>query len=447
MKNEISQPTSVNPFQHLVTRVRVDPRFWTIARWLWWLIFIAIVVMNLLAIAPTFQLWQRECVTADCNDQQLKLFLFRDWLAMGFPRASYAGLALVINFIPIAAYLIVGAILFFAKPKDRMCFLTSLSLIMFGGVTYAGLVNILARDNPLWWYPILFLNFWGSLGIIIFFFLFPNGEFVPRSTRTIFALLAINQVLELLSFPPIHWDFLPRPFVDGVFILTILCLVLAQIYRYRRVSNAKERQQTKWVVYGTSVGLVSFILSTLVFISIPGLGDRVLAEIGLSFLLSILISAVPISIAIAMLRSRLWDIDLIINRTIVYGTMTAIVAGLLAVLSDLARKFFLALTGESSELAPIVATLLIVALFEPIRKRVQEFVDRHFKYATAGTLGAFADKVSDFVQLSDADALARRFLRETLTSFDVESGAIYLGEGISLRLVSSTPTRFPSCSS
>ncbi len=137
---------------------------------------------------------------------------------------------------------------------------------------------------------------------------------------------------------------------------------------------------------------------------------------------------IPISIGIAILRSRLWDIDLILNRTLVYGV--------LAVSSDLTKRFFLAVTGESTELAPIVATLVVVALFEPLKCRGETFVDRHFKYAT-GTFGAFGDELSKFVTLNDPEAPSTQFLQEAVGSLGAENGAVYLGAGSHLHLVQS----------
>ncbi len=437
MKNSVSQSSTMISSVTAQNQARMTTRLWTMAQWIWWAIFAAVLVMNILAIAPTYQLWQRECVSGDCVDQQLRLFHLRSWLALGFSREAYALIALVANFIPIAIYLLVGLVLFRAKPRERMVFFTSLTLVLFGGVTYAALLPILARGNPLWWYPILLFDFFGSLGIIVFFFVFPNGAFAPPWTRYLIGLFALEEILELFNNPPINWRFLPSFVPDSAFILTVASIVVVQLYRYRRVSNATERRQTKWVVYGTSIALIGFIASALIFVSVPALYENVIAEVGLTLLLALLISAIPLSIAIAMLRARLWDIDLIINRTLVYSVMTAIIAGLLAVLSDLAKGLLLAFTGRASELAPMVATLIIVAVFDPIRKRVQEFMDKHVKYAK-GTLGAFGEELGKFVQMNDANALARRFLNEAVTTLDAEGGAIYLGQGTHMRLVSST---------
>jgi hypothetical protein len=141
-----------------------------------------------------------------------------------------------------------------------------------------------------------------------------------------------------------------------------------------------------------------------------------------------------VSIGIAILRSRLYDIDLLVNRTLVYTAITAMMAGVLAVSSELSKRFFLTLTGGASDLAPILATLTIVALFDPVRKWAQKFVDRHFKYP-ARSFGEFGDKLKSHVELSDPETLVEKFVREAVARFDARSGAGYLGGGAQLRLV------------
>src|SRR5581483_9505430 len=187
---------------------------------------------------------------------------------------------------------------------------------------------------------------------------------------------------------------------------------------------------------GVTIALGTLLIFALVFFARALDFTNVFIALIATAMLSLTISLIPISIGIAILRSHLWDIDLIINRTLVYGALTAILAGILAVSSDLSKRFFLAVTGESSELAPIVATLIVVAAFEPLKKRLQEFVDRHFKYAT-GSFGAFGEELKTFLELNDPDELARRFLKESLEAFGAGSGAIYLGRGTQHRLVKS----------
>lgn len=436
MNDSIPQPTMSVPAANAVKPLTLSGRVLAVAQAGWWIVFGGIVLLNLMALPPILRAAQRECVSQPCFDQQLTLALFRSWLAMGLSRELYAALSVGIAVVPIVIYLVVALVLFLNRPNEPIVIFTALMLATFGGVSYPGFMPILAHENALLWYPILALDYIGSVTVMVFFYIFPNGKFVPRLTIGLTVFWVVEQFLEVLNNPPVGWMFLSSDWINASFLLIVTSGIFAQVYRYRRVQNAQEHRQTKWVVVGTIAALVSVVV-ILVFASVMGqLRENVIAVMVVGALLSVAVSLIPLSIGIAILRARLWDINLIINRALVYGTVTAILAGVLAVSSDLAKRFFLALTGTESEFTPIVATLLVVAAFEPIRKRVQSFADRHVKYAT-GTLGAFADEVSKFVQLNDPDALARRFLNEALTSFEAQSGAIYLGEGAHMRLVSS----------
>lgn len=436
MKNLMTQSAERTPLVKQERRPRFTGRVQRLAHAVWWLVFVTIVLMNLLSLPLNLEALQRACVTTICVNMQLNEELWRAWQALNPTPQLYAAVGVAINLLPTTIYLAVALILFRSKPNDVIVFFSSFMLACFGGVTYSGLVSALGFENGLWWFPLLALDYLGSITIVAFFFIFPNGRFAPRWTRFVLVFWTIEEFLGLLTNPPLGLNLLPAWVVDGSLLIVVVSAVIAQFYRYRRVSNALERRQTKWVVFGTITALVGFVSVTLLYAAITPLHSSVVAAVIVNILVGAFFSLIPLSIAIALLRARLWDIDLIINRTLVYGTMTAIIAGLLAVLSDVAKRFFLALTGESSELAPIVATLVIVAVFDPTRKRVQEFVDRHVKYET-GSLGAFGEELEKFIQLNDVAALSQRFLKEALATYDAESGAIYLGQGTHLRLAGS----------
>ena len=165
--------------------------------------------------------------------------------------------------------------------------------------------------------------------ILVFFYLFPTGRFVPRWTRW----LSVGAIL--------YWGFkyfLPpspfNPYKNIVFsslgfLLFVGFMIVAQVYRYLRISNSVQRQQTKWVVFGVSIAIGGYIVLVLVFaIFFPSASQSPLADILFYTTSYLLLLLIPISIAFAILRYRLWDIDLIINRTLVYGLLTAIVVGL-----------------------------------------------------------------------------------------------------------------------
>jgi hypothetical protein len=174
-----------------------------------------------------------------------------------------------------------------------------------------------------------------------------------------------------------------------------VALILSFVVRFRR-ARGDERQQIKWVAYG-----VALFTSAIVVVSIwPSLDSSVVGNV--LFLVGFL--AIPSAMALAMFKYRLYDIDVVINRTLVYGALSLTLAllyfGSIAVL----QGAWIALTGQRSQLAVVASTLLIAALFNPIRHRIQAFIDRRFyrrKYDAAKTLESFAHRLRDEVNLEN----------------------------------------------
>jgi len=144
-----------------------------------------------------------------------------------------------------------------------------------------------------------------------------------------------------------------------------------------------------------------------------------------------------LALAAAILRSRLWDIDLLINRTLVYIPLTAILAGIFSASITLTQKFFVAITGQTSDAATVFTTLVIVAAIEPLKSGLQHLVDRRFKEASDPTrqLKAYHEQVRSFVQMMDPEQNARELLDETVRAFDATSGAVYLQRNGELQLI------------
>src|SRR5215218_6629783 len=200
------------------------------------------------------------------------------------------------------------------------------------------------------------VTFVGYMAWMLFFYLFPSGRFVPRWTRW----LAISWVLFVGSW--ILAPFGPPSWPSALFNVAILMLwgsfPVAQLYRYARVSDATQRQQTKWVVFGVAVA-VAGVLSTI--FTVGAAVDLPPEQVGPKMLSMLLMDAfmlfIPLSIGIAVLRARLFDIDVVINRTLVYGSLTAILALVYFGGVATAQAVFRALTGqEQPQLAVVIST-------------------------------------------------------------------------------------------
>jgi hypothetical protein len=190
-----------------------------------------------------------------------------------------------------------------------------------------------------------------------------------------------------------------------VFMGYVVSLVWSQVHRYRRVSTPAQRLQTRWVVFGTTLAIAGTFpfRVPLDFFLVDGDTPFVLIVLEAGFTLTFLL--VPFSIGVAMVRSRLFDVDVLINRTLVYGSLSATLVVLYFGAVVVLQKLFIVLTGQGSTLAVVASTLLIAALFTPVRRRIQSFIDRRFyrkKYDARKTLEGFSAKLRDE---TDLDAL------------------------------------------
>jgi signal transduction histidine kinase len=227
------------------------------------------------------------------------------------------------------------------------------------------------------------LSFLLSGGGLLFFYLFPDGRFVPRWSRwlapawlglTFFAVFFPESALSHYAWPAI-----PSALVQLVFVLSALG---AMLYRYRRRADAVQRQQIKWVVAGVALMSLNWLVDFVVWELYPALTDFYPIREGMpavvwelaqdtAWYLSLLFLAFCFGVAI--FRRRLWDIDLIINRTLVYGGLTASVVGLYVLLVGGLGVLFQA---QGSLLISLVATGLIAVLFQPLRDRLQRAANR-----------------------------------------------------------------------
>jgi hypothetical protein len=262
--------------------------------------------------------------------------------------------------------------------------------------------------------------------IVCLILLFPNGR-LPSSRWRWFAWLSVALTLVaaiLMAISPdatldalgssenVHISFSNPLGIEGLpnlyrpvqtLVLASGLVAAASVVVGRRNTRGIERQQIKWLLYASAIFFVGNVLKNTVFSPLGGVswglwvGYLLIAVGGLGG---------PIAIGIAILRYRLYDIDTLINRTLVYGSLTAMSVGLYLVGIVVLQRFFVLLTGEQSTLAVVASTLLIAALFNPLRRRIQSFIDRRFyrrKYDAAKTLEAFSAKLRDE---TDLDALS-----------------------------------------
>ena len=187
----------------------------------------------------------------------------------------------------------------------------------------------------------------------------------------------------------------------------MLASALSLVLRYRRAED-EQREQIKWMAFAASVVGLLYLITMVSSLTFSGTWGAAGTPLWLGLLQQaalVSFTAVPIAVGFAVLKYRLYDIDVVINRTLVYGSLTGVLAlvylGSVVMLQGLVR----ALTGQESTLAVVASTLDIAALFSPLRRRVQGFVDRRFyrrKYDARKTLEAFNSRLREE---TDLDAL------------------------------------------
>ena len=366
------------------------------------------------ASVPSYFAQLKEVCTASaqaCTSdlQRLTPENVRQLRALGLSMDFYATYVVAVNVLSVLGWSAVGVLIFLRRSDDTMAFLVSLFLVVFGSATLVELTEVLAAAHPALWLPIEGLRLFGEVLVALFFYTFPTGTFVPRWTRWLtLAYVATRVPVYFFPSSPINPDNWPNLPSFASFMVFIVSFLAAQFYRYRYVSGPAERRQTKWVVFGTLAAGTGFLITvgSFFFTASEGIMQVSYVTLAQEAGISLFMLLIPLSIGVAVLRSRLFDIDVIINRTLVYGSLTVTLA-LVYVGGVVSLQYVLgALTGQGSTLAVVASTLAIAALFNPLRRRVQAFVDRRFyrrKYDATKTLESFGSRLREE---TDLDALS-----------------------------------------
>ena len=348
----------------------------------------------------------------------------------GIPPALYSPYLVGLDILFVLGFCIPAFVIAWRRSDDWLALLASAALILVA-VSNTGEYSALVTAQPQWRSVLNVANFLYTPVLVLLLCVFPTGKFVPRRSRWLFAAAIIWGLLLQLPQPANPWAW---PFSSGQVIdVAIYGLGLfAQIYRYRHVSNHQEKQQTKWVVFGMAIALVAEYAYWLPLFLVPALQEPTVAAYRYQLLGQTIsymgLLLIPLTVSISILRYHLYDIDIVINRTLVYVPLTAILAGLMAALVTGSQKAMVAMTGSTSDIATIVSTIVVVAAFTPIRERLQAFVDKRFKEVRDPNrqMRQFVKRIEGRVFPVDAHDVTRQLLEEAVAAFDAKSGAVAL---------------------
>lgn len=354
---------------------------------------------------------------------------------------AYITYILFLRYLVVAIFYSIAVLIALRKSNDWLALLTSTSLICLPYlVLFAGIVSSQYQlDVPGLQLTLDLLIFLDQVSIIagvyslsLVLLVFPDGRIEPRRFRRLI-LAAMAGASLFLFTPQLIRDSLWFVWA-GLFLFILFTGVIGQVYRYFRVSTFAQRQQTKWIIVSLFVNLVWVLVANFIrnndvlrFTSAAYYG---LFELHFSLLL---IALFPVSLAIAVLRYHLYDIDLIIRRTLVYSLLTTLLALAYYTAVTILQNTYSSVSNQQSPVIIVVSTLMIAALFAPLRRRLQNFIDRRFyrqKYNAEQAQAQFAAIARSEV---DLERLTAALLHITTSAIQPEQVSLHLSDLTSRR--------------
>jgi hypothetical protein len=369
---------------------------------------VSLIVVSFLARLPAFYTaLQTICTGAACGTAQPTpenaLALQKIGLSVGAYAAFTLALTIALAFLCFA----VGAVIFWRRSDDWMALLVALTVV----ATVTLNETVYGMDmRSVWGYPAMVLYVFGTGMYLLVLSLTLDGRFVTRWARWLLLcwLVAVGHYMRFMS-----------PFYTLVWLAALVLLMIAQIYHYRTAASPLQRQQGKWLVFGACVAgiiVAGLTLLPFIFLSLGQAGSFYqLFTTPAYFIIELIF---PLCLALAILRYRLYDIDLIIRRTLVYSTLTVVLAVIYEVSLFTLQSLLAGLTFiKGNELAIVASTLLIGGLFKPVHDRTRALIDRRFyrrKYDAARTVAAFSAAIRDEVDLNQLCSKLTAVVQETM---------------------------------
>ncbi len=348
--------------------------------------------------------FQSVCPGANCAAGQLAPENVRVPPILAAPVGNYPTYTVIFQIASALVWFAVGVVIFWRKSNDWMALLVSLMLILFGT---ADVTHVLAESRTLWHAPALTLNLLTFGLAFLVFALFPSGRLAPRWAVGLVVIYTASALLSVF-FPgsPLAINSWPIPLTALAWFSLVLCMALAQVERYWRVSSLVQRQQTKWIVLGVAAAVVGggFWVPDLLVGSLRQPGSVYQAILLVVNYIPLLI---PLTIGFSILRYRLWVIDTVINRVLVYSILTGLLALVYVGCVILLEYLLRGILTETSGVAILGSTVAIAALFQSLRWRIQAAIDRRFyreKYQAGRLMAAFSASLRseiDLQQLSE----------------------------------------------
>jgi signal transduction histidine kinase len=345
------------------------PEHWLLLARLGWLSVASVTLVHFIASLPVLDA-RFKMVCADCLLQPSNVV---ELGSLGLSVDFFATYLIVLAMLFAVMYFTVGAVLFWRRSQDRLALLVALVLVTIGGTSFGGSFDMLTPVAPAWQAAVTVVYALGRMSLVLFLYLFPDGRFWPRWTGALaLAAMALAGATALLEAASVSgW----LTSASGLALTALLATLLAagvciQLYKYWSISGPVQRQQTRWVVFGTAAALGAQGAELVTFQLI---GFHILPLLLGNLVVSLAFLLIPLSLGMAILRYHLFDVDLIVSRTLVYGALTACVVAIYV----LAVGSLAVLFGMGDHLAiSLVATGVVAVLVQPLRQWLQRGVNR-----------------------------------------------------------------------
>ena len=360
---------------------------------------------------------------------------------LGLSEEFFAGYLTALDLLLSLVFAGCGIILFLRKSDNWLSILVSVCAIV-QGVAMVRPEDTFGVAPPEWRTFAILLTAAVGIACILCLVVLPDGRFVPAYTKPVTGFWAVCLVARYGFFPqfarpdgrPVSDVANPGPWVS----LLILMLAIggfvtagvAQVQRYRRLTDATQRQQIKWYVFGLTVAIVGIVVTQLPAIFLPAVHDPGVARIVYALVavpvFYLATMTIPVTLLFALLRYRLWEVDALINRSLVYGALTAALIAVYFASAAILQRGIESLTGQRSDLAIMASTLMIALLFQPMRARLQALIDQRFYRRSLSFREAFAEFAHEVRTIIDLRQLLSLLVDRTADVLDVTHAAVFL---------------------
>jgi hypothetical protein len=387
-------------------RTRIRGRWLILARVAWVAVVTLIVALFLVRLPAYYTALQTVCTGAVCGYAQPTPDSAQTLQKLGLSVSAYATFTLALDIALAFLCFTLGAVIFWRRSDDWMALLGAMAVV----ASVALNPNVFGMDMTSAWGWIAMGMYVFGTGMYLLVLSLSDGRFVTRWAGWLLLCWAVAVIhyFHFMNFVyPLVWS------------AALGLLMFAQAYHHRTAASPLQRQQSKWFIFGGCVEVIITVVLLMPLLVFPSLGQAgSFYQLVFSLALIILSFIFPLCIGLAILRYRLYDIDIIIHRTLVYSTLTVLLAVIYEVSVFILQSFTNGLTFiRGNQLAIVASTFLIGGLFKPLHDRTRALIDRRFyrrKYDAARTVAAFSETIRDEVDLNQLCTKLTAVVEETM---------------------------------